>query len=155
MSATSIANQLPTSLLVLHSLTARDLMQPNPLCISQHTKVVEAGAILMGHSYSAAPVVNERGHAIGVVSLKDLVRCHCKGHPQALSNAWMVLECEDETEVSEIMTPTVVTVTPDTSARLAIGLMLAKKVHRLFVVDETGTLIGVISTLDILQKLAP
>jgi predicted transcriptional regulator len=33
--------------------------------------------------------------------------------------------------------------------------MLKLKVHRLFVVDENGVLVGVISALDILRHLSP
>jgi predicted transcriptional regulator len=29
------------------------------------------------------------------------------------------------------------------------------KVHRLFVIDDTGVLVGVVSTLDILRQLQP
>jgi predicted transcriptional regulator len=31
--------------------------------------------------------------------------------------------------------------------------MLARKIHRLFVVDDNGVLVGVISPLDILRRL--
>jgi len=59
----------------------------------------------------------------------------------------------DSTCVSDIMTPVVFAVAPSTPARKVIDEMLARKVHRLFVVDGLGVLIGVISATDILGHM--
>mgnify|MGYP003352621414 CR=1 FL=1 len=55
--------------------------------------------------------------------------------------------------VRDVMTPTVLEVTINDSAVSVVAKLLALKVHRLFVVDATGTLVGVISTLDVLRHL--
>ena len=47
----------------------------------------------------------------------------------------------------------VFSVTPQTPAARVVADMLALKVHRLFVVDEAGVLVGVISAVDVLQNL--
>ena len=57
--------------------------------------------------------------------------------------------------VSDLMTPVVFTVAPDAPASRVVGDMLALKVHRLFVSDRAGVLLGVISALDVLQHLRP
>jgi CBS-domain-containing membrane protein len=51
------------------------------------------------------------------------------------------------------MTPTVLAVEPETPALEVVAEMLALKVHRLFVRDEDGVLVGVISALDVLRKM--
>ena len=51
------------------------------------------------------------------------------------------------------MTPVVYSVQPNTSVGNVVEKMLDKHVHRLFVVDDMGVLIGVISTFDILRQL--
>jgi len=48
----------------------------------------------------------------------------------------------------------VFSVTPDTPSRQVVEEMLRLLVHRLFVVDRAGVLVGVISTIDILRGLA-
>ena len=53
------------------------------------------------------------------------------------------------------MTPAVFAVSPDAPARRVVEEMLALRVHRLFVVDQSGFLVGVISAMDILRNLAP
>ena len=59
----------------------------------------------------------------------------------------------DQTGVKEIMTPVVFSVAPDTPVRRVVEEMLALKVHRLFVVDGGGVLVGVVSATDILKHL--
>ena len=63
------------------------------------------------------------------------------------------VERVDQTTVADIMTPVVFAVPPNATAAQVIKEMLGLKVHRLFVVDHTGVLIGVISVLDILRHL--
>ena len=55
--------------------------------------------------------------------------------------------------VREVMTPVVYFVRPDTPVTNVIEDLLDSAVHRLFVVDDDEVLIGVISTLDLLQHL--
>jgi CBS domain-containing protein len=57
------------------------------------------------------------------------------------------------TNVSEIMTATVVSVRPEDPAWEAVAKMAAFKIHRLFVVERSGILTGVISAFDIVRKL--
>jgi CBS-domain-containing membrane protein len=59
----------------------------------------------------------------------------------------------DTTPVTDIMTPAVISVRPDTSVRSVVEKLLNLHVHHLFVVDDTGVVIGVISPIDVLKKL--
>jgi CBS domain-containing protein len=52
------------------------------------------------------------------------------------------------------MTPLVFTVPPTAPAGDVAAEMAARNVHRLFVVDEAATLVGVISALDLLRHFA-
>jgi CBS-domain-containing membrane protein len=63
------------------------------------------------------------------------------------------VENVDRTRVREIMTPVIYSVPPDAPSSRVIEDMLALHVHRLFVVDHDETLVGVISTFDILRHL--
>jgi CBS domain-containing protein len=51
------------------------------------------------------------------------------------------------------MTPVVFAVSPNDSASKVVAKMVDDKVHRLFVIDHGGVLVGVISALDVLRKL--
>jgi len=51
------------------------------------------------------------------------------------------------------MTPRVFAVRPDDPVTRVVGDMVAFKIHRLFVIDASGMLLGVISAFDVLRKL--
>ena len=59
----------------------------------------------------------------------------------------------DRACVRDIMTPVVFAVSPRTPARRVVSEMLSRRVHRLFVVDAEGILVGVISATDVLRYL--
>lgn len=157
--------------MVLAAATAAELMKPNPLSIRSHAHVQEALALLSDHAFSAVPVINAQGHPIGVLSRTDLVRFererveYLDESAGDLTRDELTLPSGESLEggflienaptalVSEAMTPKVLSVTPHTPAAEVIRTMLQKRVHRLFVVDDDGVLIGVISTMDILEAL--
>jgi CBS domain-containing protein len=155
--------------LSLKCATAHELMTPNPISISAISTLKRALAFLLDHHFSAAPVIDEAGRAVGVFSITDIVR-HIKKQSAAKSSrneyydmaslalpdgGWFGPEAEggDETEVRHVMTPLVFSVTPNTPASQVIEAMIEENVHRLFVVDDAGVLVGVISTFDILKRL--
>jgi CBS domain-containing protein len=63
------------------------------------------------------------------------------------------VENVDTTRVRELMTPTIFSVFSDTPAPNVVAEMLKLRVHHIFVVDHGGTLVGVISSLDILRNM--
>ena len=123
---------------------AEEVMTPNPLSISEVAPLREAAHFLTSNDISAAPVINEAGRPVGVISLADIVRCvHMSEGP----------DTRIPPTVREVMTPVVFFVRPDTPVANVIEDLLDCAVHRLFVVDDNGVLIGVISTLDLLKHL--
>jgi CBS domain-containing protein len=133
--------------LTLWAETAADLMMPNPMSIRADATVREAIEVLTDHGFSAAPVIDEAGRPLGVISRADiLVHDREKGAEQG---------AVDTTPVRDIMTPAVFSVRPGTPAAGVIEQMVELKVHRLYVVEEDGTLVGVITTLDVLRHLRP
>lgn len=157
--------------LKLDNLTAADLMAPNPISIAATANVQEALMLLTDKNFSAAPVIAEGGRPVGVISRSDLLI-----HDRELGRklvpvaddyldsrlerdldvpAGFQVESVDPTTVDDIMTPAVFSVRPDTPASKVVSEMIGLHVHRLFVTDDDGTLIGVISTMDILKNLRP
>jgi CBS-domain-containing membrane protein len=63
------------------------------------------------------------------------------------------VEQVDRTVVRDIMTPVVFSVAPDCPVQRVVRDMLALRVHRLFVVDSSGVLVGVVSAMDVLRHL--
>jgi CBS domain-containing protein len=158
----------PACRLYLQAQTAGELMMPNPISISADATVREAVALLTDRGFSGAPVIDEAGRPVGVVSQTDIVRRDRENvkHPipffadnepmlanrERLGGGFQI-EVTDDTQVKDIMTPVVFSVTPGCHVTNLIEEFLQRKVHRLFVVDDDGALIGVISALDILRQL--
>lgn len=129
-------------------LTADELMSRNPLSLRDNATVEEAVKFLTDRAVSGAPVINESGRPIGVISRTDLLI-----HERERRRHAGEVDTSDLTPVSELMTPIVFTARPDDSARKVMEQMVALNVHRLFVVDSAEVLIGVITPLDVLRKL--
>lgn len=158
--------------MTLSASTAAELMRPNPVSIREDATVHEAVALLTDKGFSAAPVIDDAGHPIGVLSRSDIL-VHQRekvdylapgpdyyrreelttGKGERLDDREFQVENVDRTLVRDIMTPAVFSVIPETPASKVVAQLLALNVHRLFVVDGTGVLVGVISTTDVLKKL--
>jgi CBS-domain-containing membrane protein len=157
--------------LTLWGETAADLMTPNPVSIGADDTVGEAIAFLTDHGFGAAPVIDEAGRPVGVLSHSDIM-VHDREMPESspvmrrvlvgeeLTNYTgdvvaerVLMEEIDETRVRDMMTPAVFSVLPSTPAPRIVAEMVALKVHQIYVVDGEGVLIGVISALDVMRHL--
>jgi predicted transcriptional regulator len=151
------------------TLTAADIMTGNPVSIRNWMSVKLVAAFLLDNGFSAAPVVNEAGKAIGVVSLADIARYEreqinfvkrevYQSASRKLPSGEHVgegfqIEEVPNAVVDDIMTPLVFTVSPTTKIENIIKMLLEKNVHRMYVADDSSTIIGVITSLDILRRL--
>jgi predicted transcriptional regulator len=89
-------------------------------------------------------VIDDAGHPLGVVTKTDML-VHAKQHPAV---------DDDSATVADVMTPAVFSVREDATAASVVEQMLALNVHHLFVVDDAGVVVGIISPLDIVRQLA-
>jgi len=150
----------------LHAETVRELMTHNPLSIQETATVREAADFLYKNKISAGPVIDASGRPVGVISLSDLVWYqHVRGGefvpPQGFyftTESEMLPPRAPHTHeaahvVRDIMTPAVFSVKPGDPVLAALKEMHRSKVHRLFVIDEAGTLVGVVSASDVVRDL--
>ncbi len=56
------------------TLTARDIMQTNPITVSPDASLTQADRLFVEEDISGAPVVDDDGKVVGVVSTTDLIR---------------------------------------------------------------------------------
>jgi CBS domain-containing protein len=141
--------------LVLQAGTAADLMTKNPQSLRRDATVAEAAAFLAARGFSAAPVVDEACRPVGVVSRTDLLRHFGRTavHLLAARPGRGGAEPDGSAPVEDVMTPGVYCVHAATPAGKAVGKMLALDVRRLFVLDDAGVLVGVVSAFDVLRGL--
>jgi len=162
---------VPTRLaapMLLHAQTASDLMMPNPVSIRSSAAVAEVISLFTEKGITAAPVIDEAGRPIGVVSQSDLL-IHQSQHARKkagepgyfMAPTFKSADSAGETKidsrssVADVMTPAIFAVSPDTPVARVVSEMVGLHVHRLFVVDPAGVLVGVVTTMDVLKHLQP
>lgn len=161
----------PAPPLTLKARRAAELMTPNPVSVRENATLREALALLIDKGISAAPVIDAAGRPVGVLSRSDLL-IHDRETADFLRKApefyhkeelhtpegemlgkGYQVENVDRTRVRDLMTPAVFGVAPDDSAAKVVRELLALNIHRLFVLDDDGVLVGVISAIDIIRNL--
>ena len=139
----------PLIRLVLEAETAADLMTPNPVSIHRNATLPDAAGLLTEKNVSAVPVLDDEGRPIGVLSRTDVVRYY-----QGMTGKTPHTGTAPVPSVQKIMTPAVLSVQPGTPAIEVVAKLLGLgNVHRLFVVDDSGVLLGVVSARDVLRRL--
>jgi CBS domain-containing protein len=84
-------------------------------------------------------IADDEQKVLGVISDRDILSV--KGR----ISEWRVKK------IQEVMTPTPITVTQETLLAVAVATMLSKKINCLPVVDESGTLCGIVTSTDIMK----
>lgn len=146
--------------MTMSEVTAKDVMTPEPICVSTSTTIRQLARVLDENGISGAPVVDQQGRVIGVVSRTDLMRRCSEGtpeHPPSFlfevireSNVNDGLAPEAILCVEDFMTTSPVTVLPETPATAVASRMFEGRIHRVIVTDKAKRPVGIITSLDML-----
>ncbi len=145
------------------SLTAADVMSRDVVVIPQHISLRTAAHLLANAHVTGAPVIDERGVCIGVLSSTDFIHWAEKEHHplihsrgECVCSEWQVVEVEDlpADEVADCMTRDLVTVTPSTPITELARMMLDAHIHRVVVVNNDRRPVGIVSSTDVLAAVA-
>lgn len=120
-----------------------DLMTPKPTTVPPETSVGEAWRTMTERRFRHMPVVNDGGVLVGIVTQRDLL--------VAAQRSEQRIDLDDDRPVSEVMNRNVDTVRPERCAAEAARHMLRTKRSCLPVVDETGTLVGILTEADFMR----
>ena len=151
-------------------ITARDIMRKDVVTINYATPLSDVERKFSDHRISGAPVTDEAGHIVGIISLKDLVDRYAENpesHPrrgagffhlsseEMLDDDFESFDVPEEAEetAGDLMSGQIFSVAADAGLREIAGAMVAHKVHRLLV-QEHGKYIGLVSTMEILDSLS-
>lgn len=147
-------------------LTAKDIMTPEVITVRLDTTVNELAEILWKNRISGAPVLDDEGKVISVVTESDLIDQSKKVHiPTMISllDSVIFLESSKKTEeeikkmagntVQDICAKKLVSVSSDTGLDEIATIMAEKKVHTLPVMQDEK-LVGVIGKSDIIRSMA-
>lgn len=127
-----------TALPVIADYMAQDLITLRP-----NQEINEAMNVLLEHKISGAPVVNEDGRLVGILSKKDCLRAALEA---SYYREW-------GKPVASYMTENVETLDPGTDIIAGCEAFLASAFRR-FPVVQDGRLVGQISRADMLRAMA-
>lgn len=155
----------------MRALTAKDIMTQDVLAVKADWSLDRLAEFLVENSISGAPVAEEDGKLIGVVSVTDLVlnRTLPVKVPQSHEPHEYYLETlehqygreeitafqvggEPLITVHDIMTPTIYKVNEGATVQEVAELMFRSRIHRVFVTREEEV-VGIIATPDMLKVL--
>ncbi len=137
-------------------MKVRDLMTTDPLTVSAETLLKEAARTMVRSRVSGLPVMAD-GALIGIVTEGDFLRQEANRDQPYRFSLLDALFGEGPTDppavesVVEVMTENVITIRPEATIGEAARVMANKRVKRLPVIDEDGTLVGIISRADVVN----
>ena len=124
------------------SIVVKDYMSASLVTFSPEMNVLDAITTLVKHSISGAPVVDERGNLIGLLSEKDCMRVAMQaGYYEEAGG-----------RVADYMTEKVLTVESEDSI-LEVAKLFLEKGPRRYPVVEDNRLVGQISRRDVLKAI--
>ncbi len=152
------------------SKTARDVMQTGVVTLSPDAPLHVAQQVFYDEGIHGAPVVDDTGRVVGVLSSSDVLRAVLEAKDVEPSEpgtyrsdlddalgAWHMApddfkERVRDAVVSEYMTESSVEVAPGTAIPELARTMRENGIHRVLVVED-GALLGIVSTFDLVSLL--
>jgi CBS domain-containing protein len=134
----------------------RDLMTRDVLTLTPETPLKRAAELLARERISGAPVVDDDGRVVGVLSEADVLVKASAVAPRSGLLGWLLEPAPDyrdkiaATRVEEAMSAPAVTIAPDRGVHDAASLMIDESVNRLPVVDD-GALVGIVTRADVVR----
>jgi CBS domain-containing protein len=155
----------------LDAAKAADVMTRDVLSVRVDMTAREVADFFAEHEISGAPVVNEEGKLVGVVTMTDIAEQGAQEAEELIDHSnpeyyvraldagldledMRRLHIENEDRLArDIMTPSVYTVPADMPVRDVAGEMIRGHIHRLFVTDLGGRVVGVVTAIDLLKLI--
>jgi CBS domain-containing protein len=117
-------------------------MRPCVVCVRADLALDALMPLLVEFSLRAVPVVDGAGRPVGVVSRSDLAEHLFQGESTAGRT------------VGDVMMCVAFTLCEDASLSHAAALMAYEGVHRIPVVSFEGTVVGIVTSMDVVRWLA-
>jgi acetoin utilization protein AcuB len=133
-------------------MIAADIMTPNPKTMQPTASVSQAVETLQSMHVRHLPIVDERGHLIGMLSDRDLgalMRTFAED-----AEAERMIVPLSQRRIGDVMSADVLAVEGDADVVEVIQLMLDERVGAVPVIDGAGHVQGIVSYVDVLRALA-
>jgi len=126
-------------------------MTTDVITIDEDVSMMKASIIMKEKKIRCLPVVNKKGELVGIVSDRDL-----KDAAPSKATTLDVYELNyllSSIKIKDLMITNLAYVRPDETVEFAAILMLENKISSLPVINNKGTLIGIVTQTDIFKVL--
>jgi len=120
------------------SRRVRDIMTPDPACVTEKDGIVEAVRIMKNEDTGVVPVVDDKRKLIGMITDRDIV-------VRLVAEGRNPLDCK----VNEAMTRHVRSVGEEALMDEVLHVMRSANVRRVPVCDQSGRIAGIVSMADL------
>lgn len=144
-------------------IKARDVMTAPVVSVQKDTPLQRVAEIMARHHISGLPVIDSKGKVVGLISEKDFLR-HMEGQDtnsfmkvvaHCLQSKTCVALSMRKQKAADIMSAPPLTVDEHTPVSQIAALFLKEKINRAPVIDQKGTLVGIVSRADIIRSSFP
>lgn len=144
-----------------------DIMSEQVVFVTPETKITEVAEILFKNRYHGLPVL-DRGKIVGIITetdffTKDMANLHLPSYISFLQENRIVEGLPKEiessvrallnTQAKDIMTPNCVSILKDMDLHALLEFFKVTKFYTLPVIDETESLVGIVTQSDIIGLL--
>lgn len=148
-------------------MKAKDIMSKKVLSVNEEMTVKEFTRLMHDHNITGAPVVDANHKIIGVMSVTDVIKrsnyvnkeiSHCEDCYEIDTTTGLVevhkyyTDELFEKEIKCLMTPKIISVSPEADLNEVIQIFLDTPIHRLLVMEGPKA-VGIISTKDALKGM--
>jgi CBS domain-containing protein len=129
--------------MMLTKITVADYMSKRLVTLAKDNDVIDAVKKLLDHKITSAPVVDQRGHLLGMFSEKDVMNIVLETvYNQSMSG-----------KVGDYMTKEVISVNAESSI-VDLAEKFQQSSVRSYPVFQDNDLVGIVSRTDVLRALA-
>ncbi|MBI5755685.1 MAG: CBS domain-containing protein [Nitrospirae bacterium] len=146
--------------------TAKDIMTKEVVTVTKDITIEGLARLFTRHDISGAPVVDEDGKLIGVVTENDLIKMEQRLHIPTVINIFDAViylgsskKFEEDikrmaaAKVEDIYKKEVVTINEDSPLQEIATIMSEKNIHHLPVVKR-GKIVGIVGKRDVVKAIA-
>ena len=149
-----------------YSMLVRDVMVEDVQSVSAEDTLRDALEVMLDNGLTTLPVVSGGQKCRGIIAAVDMLPASEElddevaklasrsGEETAYVAETVPLRGLASHAVEDFMSTNVVSVTAETTLPAAAAMMLQNQIHHLIVVDTQGHIIGILSTMDILEAFA-
>ena len=120
-------------------MLVKDVMNSDLFVLHEEETILYASGFMKKERIRNLPVVSKYNRLVGLITLREIIET--------------VFKNPDKILVGDAMIKVISTVTPETSLKEAIEVMLTNKYGALPVIDKEHNLIGMVTEADLLKTL--